>query len=189
MSKRALRGRLKRAGEQRKLTDGEADALLACVKNVIAPVEWIPHDRKWFRMAVEVSNSLDERLKLTGNISRDTPGRSSWTFTWGDKRANEFPEQLRRLDLRGKHLGNADGAVWDYETHKHRWTQADGDREAYTPIDIPHEKPGSAMTRDDYRVIFEAFAAECGIGLGRGYLWSEPDLDGQQATTDGLWEV
>lgn len=189
MSNIALRRRLAKAGEQRRLTDGQAEAILAAEKSIDAPIQWKPHNRTWFRMTVEVSNRLGERLKMTGNVSRDYPGRSSWTLTWGDKTAGEFPEAIRRLDLRGKHLGNADGSIWDYETHKHRWSQADGDREAYTPTDIPHDQPGSAITRDDYKVIFEAFAAECDIGLGPTYDWSGPRLECDDMTTDGLWDV
>jgi hypothetical protein len=189
MSRHILRNRLAKAGDSRRLTDGEADALLACTKSVETPVFWTPHDRRRLRMSVPVTNTLSERLTLTGSVSRDLPGMSSWTLTWGNKVAGDFTEAIRRLDLRGKHLGNADGAVWNYETHKHRWTQTDGDREAYTPDDIPHEHPGTPQTRDDYRAIFEAFSAECAIDLGAGYQWSDPALDSEDKMTDGLWEV
>jgi hypothetical protein len=138
-------------------------------------------------MKLDVTTVLGEHLKMTGRIPLAVPGRSHWTLVWGRKEAGETPESIRRLDLRDGHL-NPDGERWDQKTHKHRWSEMENNAWAYTPDDIPHEQPGSPVTRDNYREVFEAFAAECGVSLSDGYTWSEPDLDSLRSDP-GLWEV
>lgn len=178
---------MRSAGDLRFLTDGEADALLAAEKQVDRPVAWTEQtDSRFVRMEVPVSNALSENLYLTGRINRLRPGVSGWALIWGRKAFREHPESIRRLDLRDTHR-NPDGQWWRKQTHKHRWSAADNNDWAYTPDDIPHDQSASAVDADDYRAVFEAFAAECGVSLGRCYRWEEPVLTLDAGET-GLWE-
>lgn len=186
MSRGNVRARLRAAGEMRFLTDGEAAALLTAEKMVDEPLSWEEQSERYVRTQVAVVNSLGEYLYLTGKVNRRRPGASSWALVWGRKVALEHPESIRRLDLRGRHR-NPDGELWHDRTHKHRWSAADNNSWAYTPDDIPHEIPGSVVGVDNYREVFEAFAAECGVSLGDGYEWSDPPLEDATEQT-GLWE-
>lgn len=187
MSSHPLRRRIVGRGEIRYLKDVEAEALLARPKSIGATVEWKPANAQNLRMSVAVENALGENLALTGRISATYPGRSGWCLVWGQKAASEHPEAIRRLDLRDTHR-NPDGEWWRRKTHKHRWSEADNNSWAYTPTDIPHEIPGSNVTEDNYREIFEAFAAECGITLGDGYRWTDPNVRSVIANP-GIWEI
>lgn len=81
---------------------------------------------------------------------------------------------LRRLDVNGSHRNRtSDREQWTERTHKHLWSEAHENAEAYTPRDIP-AVPLTALTGDHYRRVFEAFCDECGIGLAAGYRWSDP---------------
>ncbi len=93
---------------------------------------------------------------------------------------------LRRLDLRDDHV-NPDGVQWRRETHKHRWSVADANSWAYTPNDIPHDGRPEAVGPDNYRAIFEAFAAECQIGFGPNYNWNDPTFP--DLGTETLWRL
>lgn len=187
MSTLKLRPRVRRAGELRYLTDANALSLLDAEKSVSAPIEWVVVDKRWVRMDVVVLNPADEPLKFVAKVNRQRPGTSSWILLWGSKHTGEHEENLRRLDMRGTHR-NPDGEWWRSKTHKHRWSRSDNTDWAYTPLDIPHEIPGSFVTMDDYREVFEAFAAECGAELGHGYVWSDPPMD-VLAGPEGLWEA
>lgn len=86
---------------------------------------------------------------------------------------------VRRLDVRGTHRDRRGGRVWLNRTHKHRWSEAEGDRDVYTPVDIRHEPavPVSAGMKDladEYRQVFEDFTKECLIRLVEGYMWQHP---------------
>ncbi|MGJ9414233.1 DUF6978 family protein [Aeromicrobium sp. CF4.19] len=187
MARGSLRSRVNARGEPRRLKNSEAEALLASEKRIESPITWAPDGTRYVRTTVTVTTTLGENLKMTGRISLKEPGRSGWTLTWGRKESGEHPESIRRLDLRDSHP-NPDGERWNGQTHKHRWSEKDNNAWAYTPDDIPHEQPGSPVTRDNYREIFEAFAVECGVSLSDGYAWSEPDLDSPRSDS-GLWEV
>lgn len=191
MPEGSLRRRLLAQAGFRRLTDPEAQTLLAAEKTINEPVKWVPSRTieapvTEVRMAVAVSNPQRERLVLGGRIALVVPGRSHWLLTWGDKSHDERPETIRRLDLRDLHR-NPDGEYWDRRTHKHRWSVADANRWAYTPTDIPHDVKAGSDTVDDYRAIFEAFARECGIGFGPYYAWQDPPMD--YAAEPTLWEV
>lgn len=160
---------------------------MAATKMVRAPVEWVPITGRFVRMDVQVHSQAEENLKLTAKVNRLRPGASSWALVWGSKGAAEYEESIRRLDMRGRHR-NPDGELWVATTHKHRWSSVDNNDWAYTPDEIPHEMPGSAVRADDYREVFEAFAAECNIALADGYEWSDPTID-VPPEPDGLWEV
>ena len=105
---------------------------------------------------------------------------------WGDKPQYEQPVNLRRLDLHDRHR-NPDGEAWERQTHKHRWSWTSGNAWAYTPTDIPHDPEPLPAGSDDYRAVFEAFAHECGVGLGPDYKWADPDLS--VADAQPLWVV
>jgi hypothetical protein len=187
----SIRRRLAGQAAFRYLTDEEAQALLGMPKFVNESVKWQPSRASEtrvteVRMAVAVSNPRAENLLLGGRIALATPGRSHWRLTWGDKAHGERPEEIRRLDLRDGHV-NPDGKRFERQTHKHRWSVADSNRWAYVPSDIPHDVDGGPQTQDDYRAIFEAFAAECSIDLGPFYVWQDPPMDYLNEPT--LWEV
>ena len=88
-----------------------------------------------------------------------------------------YDVHLRRLDVNGSHR-NRTGVreAWVERTHKHRWSEAQADADAYTPGDIP-SIPLTSVTGDHYRQVVEAFCGECGIALAGGYRWSAPDLN------------
>jgi hypothetical protein len=87
-----------------------------------------------------------------------------------------YDVHLRRLDVNGSHRNRAGAReTWVGRTHKHRWCEARGDADAYTPGDIPCI-PLTGITGDHYREVFEAFCGECGVALAEGYRWLAPDL-------------
>ncbi len=187
-----LKRRLTSLDDLRDLTDGEADLLLGSplaelvISGLIVWTNAAAHrPRGETRMSVAVENRFAERLALSARISSVTPWRSHWVVVWGKKEYGERPAVLRRLDLRDSHH-NPDGQEWINKTHKHRWSRAEANLWAYTPADIPHDPSPFPDGRDDYRAVCEAFASECGITLGPGYVWSEPSFVEQD---DHLWEA
>lgn len=96
-----------------------------------------------------------------------------------------YDVHLRRLDVNGSHR-NRVGAreTWIERTHKHRWSEARADADAYTPSDIP-SIPLTNVTADHYRQVLEAFCGECGITLADGYQWSAPQVN---SSDDALGE-
>ncbi len=187
MSPRELRRRAPGLEGFRELTDPEAQALLSsdCTRTVNEAVEWTAAGGE-SRFSVQVFNTRSETLTLRGRINEAVPHRSHWLLVWGDKRRQEHAVVLRRLDLRDDH-DNPDGQAWRGETHKHTWSQDEDNAWAYTPDDIPHDPDPGPVGADDYRAIFEAFVAECGVGFGPDYCWTDPKLDGDELGT--LWRV
>jgi hypothetical protein len=85
-------------------------------------------------------------------------------------------EQLRRLDVNGSHTNRTPPRErWVHRTHKHVWSEAHRDAEAYTPSDIPDVAMGD-VTGEQLHEIFEAFLAECHIETRGAYRWSDPTL-------------
>lgn len=184
-----LRRRMASLADAEHLSQAEADLILdpQVSKTVNEEVAWTTTDcPAEARFSVTVFNSTGATLTLRGRLLLDRPWRSHWLLTWGDKGDKQAVAVLRRLDLRDLHR-NPDGETWEEETHKHRWSEVDGNSWAYTPTDIPHTPHVDPDTPDDYRSVFEAFAAECGISLGPDYKWSDPDLT--PGSTPPLWEV
>lgn len=171
----------------RALTDVEAQALLGreCDRTVNEEIEWMASGGE-SRFSVRVFNTRNETLTMRGRINDAVPERSHWLLIWGDRAKEEHPEVLRRLDLRDNH-DNPDGQTWRGQTHKHTWSRAENNAWAYTPDDIPHHLEVGPVVADDYRAIFEAFAAECGVRFGPDYRWTDPKLDRDDPET--LWEV
>jgi hypothetical protein len=73
---------------------------------------------------------------------------------------------LRRLCVNTEHRPIS-------STHKHR-AVGGGDDSCYVPQDIPPIPLAPRVPEGALRAILEAFAAECGINLGPGYLWTPP---------------
>ncbi len=122
------------------------------------------------KVAVDAPEMYGAGLVLDLSLSRVRPWRYTYQLRSGGV-------QIRRLDVRGSHRNHVgEPGVWRDETHKHRWTDLYGDAIAYSPDDIP-AKPGTTVGADEYRAVFEAFAAECRITLTGGYRWVEPDLE------------
>jgi hypothetical protein len=93
--------------------------------------------------------------------------------------------QIRRLDVNGSHRNRTDGQVWRSQTHKHVFSEAHQSAVAYTPTDIP-TVPFQNVSDEDYRQVWEAFCAECGVVLGGTYAWRPPDLNPpQQGDSEG----
>ncbi|MGW0579214.1 hypothetical protein ACWD25_25350 [Streptomyces sp. NPDC002920] len=59
-------------------------------------------------------------------------------------------------------------------THKHIINPLGSDEDAYEPDDIPAVPLAPRVAPGTYRAILEAFAAECEIGFGEDYAWTEP---------------
>ena len=171
----------------RRVTDAVATQIMACGKSIHSTPDWKLTGNGDLRTDMDVVSTMGEHLHLGGRISAKYAGKSTWWLLWGSKEHGECEEQLRRLDIRGSH-SNPDGERWERRTHKHLWSVELKNEHAYTPDDIPHDQPGTLVTRDNYREIFEAFAAECGIETGPDYLWSEPIFK-EQAGQKSIWEV
>ncbi len=192
MSARGLRRRAADLADFRRLTDGEAEALLAARKQVNEPVKWLPSKVvdgavAEVRMGVTVLSPIGEHLAVSGRVSARKPHASHWMLVWGSKAHREHPETIRRLDLRDDHV-NPDGKAWAAQTHKHLWSATENNAWAYTPDDIPHDPAPLPVGAEDYHAVFEAFTGELGIALGPDYTWSDPQLPPVQPP-DTLWEV
>lgn len=129
------------------------------------------------RVVVETRRAdIDIVMHLT--ISRVFPGKYSYSVVLASG------QMLRRLDVRGSHVNarDAEPGTWNSRTHKHRYTDRVGARDAYTPSDIhvgTEDNPGSPGNPDDsaeYETVFRAFCAECGIDFVGD--WCDPDLGG-----------
>ena len=59
-------------------------------------------------------------------------------------------------------------------THKHMINPMETDEDAYEPDDIPHVPLAPRVAPGTYRVILEAFAAECEVAIGSDFVWVEP---------------
>lgn len=186
MASSKLRARLAKAGGGRRLTDTEATQILASQKTIHSKPEWNLTPNGDLRMDMPVLNSMNEPLQVGGRLSAKFAGKSTWWLMWGDKQHGDEQPHLRRLDIRGPH--RQPDEHWDHRTHKHLWSVEHKNDYAYTPEDIPHEQPGTLVTVDNYREIFEAFVAECAIGTGPDYAWSEP-IFVTRAGQQTIWEV
>ncbi len=188
MAASSFRRRASSLDGYRLLTDPEAFYLLSeeAGNEINETVVWHGAGTANVRCRVAVLNDRGERLSLRGRISLRFLECSHWMVVWGDKAHQEHPEEIRRLDLRDDH-DNPDGATWRSVTHEHRWSEAEGNSWAYTPDDIPHDPDRAYVGADDYRAIFEAFAAESKIGFGPDYTWTDPPL--REEGNPGLWEV
>lgn len=186
--------RLKKIVQLREITEKEADAIMSSTADlhIMQPILWDKNPGKpdeW-RFNVSVFNALNENLTLTARVHQTHPFKSHWLLLWGDKRLGEQPVNLRRLDLRDDHLNPDHEQEWVSKTHKHIWSAQYGERFAYTPDDIPHDRRVPPVVPDSLKCIFEAFSRECGIRLvSPGYHWAEPPIGGQDEQQRALWEI
>lgn len=192
-AKSRIRDAVESLADFRHLTDAEAAKLLCQGGLIDEPVEWTVmrtrNDRPAeFRAKVAVENPSGERIFIGGRILIERLWASHWVLVWGDRRHHERSASIRRLDLRDDHV-NPDGEVWDRQTHKHLWSVEDNNAVAYTPDDIPHDPSAPPVTQDDYRAIFEAFAAEVNVDLGPNYEWSDPPIEEFLDVDMRMWEV
>ncbi|MFR9726693.1 hypothetical protein ACL02R_25525 [Streptomyces sp. MS19] len=98
---------------------------------------------------------------------------------------------LRRLDIRGTHAPRHSVEQFIYRTHKHKWSQAWGDKEVYAPDDIRHDpKPVMNATLagmdEKYDRVVRVFVAECRMIVGGGDVWVPPQLPATQEAFDGM---
>lgn len=186
--------RLKKIVQLREITEEEADAIMSRASDlhIMQPILWgkNPGKSDEWRFNVSVFSALDENLTLTARVNQAYPFVSHWALVWGDKRLGERSVNLRRLDLRDSHTNPDDRQEWIRKTHKHLWSARYGERFAYTPDDIPHDRRVPPVVQDSLKCIFEAFVRECGIQLvSPGYQWSEPPIGGLREQQATLWEI
>ena len=179
------------------MTDAMAEKLLSgnagCVIN--APLTWKQKNHpKSATTPVHVegtstvSSNLGMRLELRMRIGLDRP----WDYTL----LILSPVDgvcLRRLDVRGTHRDRLTGEDFINRTHKHKWSEARGNSEVYSPDDIRHT-PGPllhatlASMDEEYERVVRDFVAECRMMLGSGYAWTQPPAAAVQDPFDGLEE-
>jgi len=132
------------------------------------PLVWSSRDTT-VRAEVAVHNAHGLPLRLGMQILLDKPWKISvYLMIYGG--------QVRRLDVNGSHRNRTDGERWVRRTHKHRFSEAHQDAEAYTPSDIP-AVPFQNVAVEDYRQVLEAFCDECAITLGGSYAWQAPTMN------------
>jgi hypothetical protein len=148
------------------------DQMVAAVLDVTAsklelrvPLTWT-HRATTHRAEAAVHNAHGLPLRLGLQIIADKPWKvTAYLMLHGT--------QIRRLDVNGSHRNRTDGQVWRSQTHKHRFSEAHQDAEAYSPSDIP-AVPFQNVSDEDYRQVLEAFCGECRIILGGSYVWQPP---------------
>jgi hypothetical protein len=132
------------------------------------PVRWVDR-RVAVRAQMAVHNADGLPIFLGIQVTKDKPWKPTvYLMLEG--------VHLRRLDVNGSHTNRTpDRENWQWRTHKHRWSEATADAQAYTPDDIPRV-PFVDVTAEHYRSVLEAFLDEVGIKKGGGYAWADPDL-------------
>lgn len=161
------------------LTDKLAAAILdpSAALELRVPVIWKDRSSA-VRAQVGVHNSHGLPLFLGAQVIKDKP----WKFTLY---LMIYNTHLRRLDINGSHRNKTgDRELWVERTHKHTFSEASRDSDAYTPDDIP-EIPLLDVTGEHYREAFEAFCGECNIGLSHTYAWSAPIMGTSPLMLDG----
>lgn len=147
-----------------RLTEANAEHILQAGLRITSPISWNTKSVTWRWFEVGVHNDLGVALVLHMQVNQRTPERYSIHLRSG-------PDHLRRLDIRGSHANkDSERRIWNWETHKHRWTDEFGDGWAYTPDGIPAD--GDAVAPQEYRAVFEAFCDECAIMIETQ--WIEP---------------
>lgn len=132
------------------------------------PVKW--EDRSaTVRAEMVVHNAHALPLLVGMQVIKDKPWKPTAYLMYEN-------EQLRRLDVNASHTNRTpDREQWRNRTHKHRWSEARLDAEAYTPSGIP-SLPLTNVTGSHLETVFEAFLDECQIERRGAYSWSDPVL-------------
>lgn len=157
------------------LSEAEIDHIIGTSPlKVGSQIVWTLEAAQLVAIPTVVGRGVDTQLVMDMHISTILPGK--YTF---QLRQLGGPN-LRRLDVRGSHRNRpstGDAEKWNGRTHKHRFRDLHGDRFAYTPDDIPDTSaPTISPNPGEYREVFMAFCAECGID--EAGMWSDPPLLG-----------
>ncbi len=158
----------------KELDEGMCNFLVSGARLTVgAPPTWRV-EPAWVKADIAVLSAHWDPLTLSLKISRTRPGKYTYAL-------RSRGTHLRRLDVRGAAHWNPvvlDGRQFlSGETHKHAWKDGHGAAWAYSPRDIP-VLDAHPVAPDEYRLAFEAFAAECEIRLDAdlGYRWVEPEV-------------
>lgn len=133
------------------LTEAEADRIVQAMKRIRQDMQWYKAhpNESWLKCELEVENDLHVNLKLNLNWNVEIPSLFSFSLIL----SNAYP--IRRLDLNKSHKNrHTDNALWQAETHKHKWTDRCQDSFAYTPSDISGNR---------IEEVFTQFCTECNI--------------------------
>ncbi|MFF8317796.1 hypothetical protein ACF06V_11575 [Streptomyces bobili] len=162
-------------------TDDVAEKILSATVNALlnAPIRWksksVRKDGRASQLEgnVPVRSDLAERFDLIFRIKVDL----AWEYTL-ILRHLPSGTNIRRLDVRGTHRDRV-GEDYLCRTHKHRWSEARGNKDVYAPTDIRHDPAvpvdaSLAVLDTEYRRVLLDFMGECNIAIGTGYTWSSP---------------
>ncbi|MEU1161848.1 hypothetical protein ABZ372_14315 [Streptomyces sp. NPDC005921] len=162
-------------------TDDVAEKILSATVNALlnAPIRWrsksVRKDGRASQLEgnVPVRSDLSERFDLIFRIKVDL----AWEYTL-ILRHLPSGTNIRRLDVRGTHRDRM-GEDYLCHTHKHRWSEARGNKDVYAPTDIRHDPAvpadaSLAVLDAEYRRVLLDFMGECNIAIGTGYTWSSP---------------
>ncbi|WP_327183580.1 hypothetical protein [Streptomyces sp. NBC_01334] len=162
-------------------TDDVAEKILSATVNALlnVPIRWksksVRKDGRASQLEgnVPVRSDLSERFDLIFRIKVDL----AWEYTL-ILRHLPSGTNIRRLDVRGTHRDRL-GEDYLCRTHKHRWSEARGNKDVYAPTDIRHDPAvpadaSLAVLDAEYRRVLLDFMGECNIAIGTGYSWSSP---------------
>ena len=146
----------------------EAEELLQSNLRLQGQPQW-QETSQHVKTVLVVNSDADATVYFDVTLVRRVPWLYHLQLRW-----EKYP--VRRLDVRDSHSNphGSDGQTWSNETHKHAWREEYGDGWAYTPDGLPIA-PGYDVAPDEYREVFEAFCAECGIDL-EDFVWVEPTV-------------
>lgn len=152
------------------LTEAQVDRILLEGLVLEDNVRWMsqPSNTKWVQFGAFLDSPHESTVRLNMAVSVLLPEKYKIIVLRGE-------QALRRLDVRGSHGNPPAGTpgVWHRQTHKHRWTDRFGDKEAYTPPDITT----TTFDPGEHEATFRALCKECNIEF-RGS-WSDPPRESQ----------
>src|SRR5262249_22004978 len=130
------------------LSEAEISMVLANRLVIAESIKWSRKEsRDWVEANLRVHHESEGELTMRITASLVLP-KSSFTLLYRK-------QVVKRLDINGNHANKCrDRRVFDYETHKHVFTDDCGTSWAYMPEDITSEEP---------HICFAEFCQECGI--------------------------
>ena len=136
-------------------TEAEVDRIIAAEKRISVAIEWVDsRNRGWAEFRVEVENDEGWALTLVGKARLTPPYKRSFSLIL---HREESGYRIFALDVNGSHRNfGIDRYIWNYQTHKQRWTDDYGDAFAFTPTESIPEEPNAA---------FLEFCQECRIAF------------------------
>ncbi len=141
------------------LEEGEVDRVLALAKYVDENVEWRRHAGHQTFSADVLSKEADYDMTLVGSVTEQT-GYSKLHFFVG-------PQPIAMLHM-GKTHHNPDCERLTGRVHKHRWSDAFREKQAYVPGEVD---------RASWETLLRSFLKECNIEL-RGR-FAAPQIQGR----------